>query len=131
MKPELNDARHARKFFADKLLYTCGPANVKHWIDDREKAVIVDVRRPEHYAKGHIPGAVNLPQEKWSTLAGLDRGKLNVVYCYSQTCHLAAQACLHFAEEGFSVCEMEGGFEAWQEYYSESVEKRELAGAGR
>lgn len=131
MDPTLNDPKHARKYFADKLQFTCGPANVKTWTEAKKSFVIVDVRREADYAKGHIPGAVNLPFEKWSSFAGLAKDRLNVVYCYSQTCHLASQACLDFAENGYSVSEMEGGFETWAEYYPNVVEKRELAGAGR
>ncbi len=126
----MNDAKHARKYFADKLMYTCGPANVKRWIDDKEKFRIIDVRQPEHYNKSHIPGAINLPREKWGTFEGLDKETLNVVYCYSMSCHLAAEACLYFSESGYSVSELIGGFDEWEDYKL-PVEKRELAGAGR
>ncbi|HTC78351.1 MAG TPA: rhodanese-like domain-containing protein, partial [Terriglobales bacterium] len=72
-------------------------------------------RAEEDYQKGHIPGAINLPQEKWDTYEGLSRDKLNVLCCYSAVCHLAATAAVQFASEGFSVMEMDGGFEAWKE----------------
>ena len=45
----------------------------------------------------------------------LSRDKTNVVYCYSQQCHLAAQACVAFASKGFPVMELEGGFGTWKE----------------
>jgi rhodanese-related sulfurtransferase len=77
---------------------------------------VIDVRAAEDYRKGHVPGAVNLPEEKWSTYAGLREEGLNVIYCYSQVCHLAATAALEFAGKGYSVMEMEGGFEAWKEH---------------
>ena len=37
-----------------------------------------------------------------------------VIYCYSQTCKLAAAAAVEFASAGIPVVEMEGGFEAWE-----------------
>ena len=37
-------------------------------------------------------------------------------FCYSQVCHLAATAAVEFAGKGYSVMEMEGGFEAWKEH---------------
>jgi rhodanese-related sulfurtransferase len=46
----------------------------------------------------------------------LDREKTNIIYCYTQTCHLAATAALEFAERGYSVMEMEGGFAGWKQY---------------
>jgi rhodanese-related sulfurtransferase len=30
-----------------------------------DNLVIVDVRDTEDYSKGHIPGAINLAQERW------------------------------------------------------------------
>jgi rhodanese-related sulfurtransferase len=39
-----------------------------------------------------------------------------VVYCYNQTCRLAAEAALELAAHGFPVIEMEGGFAAWEGY---------------
>lgn len=65
--------------------------------------------------KANIPGAVNLPKDKWQTLEGLRKDTLNVLYCYSHVCHLAATAAVEFAGKGYSVMEMDGGFEAWQE----------------
>ena len=44
---------------------------------------VVDVRAAEDYAEGHITGAVNLPKDRWETLIGLRKDKLNVLYCYS------------------------------------------------
>ncbi|MGH8489788.1 MAG: rhodanese-like domain-containing protein, partial [Gammaproteobacteria bacterium] len=52
-----------------------------------DDVVIVDVRLPSDYRKAHVPGAVNLPNGKWHTATGLARDKLNILYCYSQTCH--------------------------------------------
>jgi rhodanese-related sulfurtransferase len=90
--------------------------------------VVVDVRAEEDYEKGHVPGAINLPQERWDTFEGLSRDKLNVLYCYSHVWHLAATAAVQFADRGFSVMEMDGGFEAWKEN-DLKVEKRPLVKA--
>jgi rhodanese-related sulfurtransferase len=56
---------------------------------------------------------VNLPHGQWHTAKGLSKDKLNILYCYSQTCHLAAAAALELASQGYRVMEMEGGFAAW------------------
>src|SRR5207245_8704562 len=79
-----------------------------------DNLVVVDVRAAEDFAKGHIPGAINLPKDKWESAQGLSRDKTNVVYCYTQQCHLAANACVRFASKGYPVMELEGGFEAWK-----------------
>ncbi len=108
------DPQTALKYFQTKLDCTTGPIELSHWIKERAPMVVVDVRRPEDYEKGHIPGALNLPKEKWSDPKGLSKDKTNVLYCYSQTCHLAAAAAAEFAKKGFPVVELEGGFITWE-----------------
>ena len=112
----IHDPARARAYFEEKLAFTTGPVELDRWIKASEdNLVVVDVRAAQDFAKGHLPGAINLPREKWESLQGLSRDKTNVVYCYTQQCHLAANACLHFATKGYPVMELEGGFDAWQE----------------
>jgi rhodanese-related sulfurtransferase len=113
---ELQNPAKAREFFENKVAFTTGPVELDRMITQNQNINIVDVRAAEDYVKGHVPGAVNLPKEKWNTLEGLDKDKTNVLYCYSQVCHLAATAAVEFAEKGYSVMELEGGFETWKEY---------------
>ena len=112
----IHDPARARAYFEDKLAFTTGPVELDRWIKTGEdNLVVVDVRAAQDYTKGHIPGALNLPREKWESLQGLSRDKTNVVYCYTQQCHLAANAALYFASRGYPVMELEGGFAAWRE----------------
>ena len=108
------DFNSARAHFAAKQGFTTGPHEVTGMLDRKEDVVIVDVRFPSDFRKGHIPGAVNLPKGKWHTAAGLSKDKLNVLYCYNQTCHMAAEAALELLALGYPVAEMEGGFATWE-----------------
>jgi rhodanese-related sulfurtransferase len=108
------DPRQARDFFAQKLAFVTGPFELDGQIKRKEPITIVDVRLPSDYRAGHIPGAINLPHGKWHTLTGLAKDRTAVIYCYSQTCKLAAAAAVEFASAGIPVVEMEGGFEAWE-----------------
>jgi rhodanese-related sulfurtransferase len=110
------ELQSAREHFAAKQSFTTGPHELTGMIDRREAIVIVDVRFPTDYRKGHIPGAVNLPKGKWhdAAAAGLSKDKLNILYCYNQTCHMAAEAALELIAQGYPVVEMEGGFATWE-----------------
>ena len=110
------DPVRARAFFEDKVTFTTGPVELDHMLKEHQNINVIDVRAEEDYAKGHIPGAINLPKTRWNTAEGLSRDKTNVVYCYSQVCHLAAKAALEFASKGFPVMELEGGFDGWKEH---------------
>ena len=112
----------AMKYFRQKLDCTCGAVELKHWLEEKAPLNIIDVRRAEDYKNGHIPGAINIPREKWQDAKGLSKNKTNIVYCYTQTCHLAAGAAFVFAKKGYSVVELEGGFNNWKDC-AFSVEK--------
>lgn len=43
--------------------------------------VLVDVREPNEYAVGHLPGAINIPVTNFAAAARLDRSKKVVAYC--------------------------------------------------
>ena len=103
----------AREFFAAKMAFTTGPFEVKGMLDRNEGVTIIDVRQPADYAKSHIPSAINLSYGTWHSAQGMAKDKLNIIYCYSQTCHLAAAAALELASQGYRVMELEGGFAAW------------------
>ena len=115
------DPQGAAKHFEAKLEFTTGPIELSHWLEERAPIQVIDVRAPQDYEKGHIPGAMNIPRDQWQNPKGLSKDKTNVIYCYSQTCHLAAGAALEFAKKGFSVMELEGGFNTWQKAQLEVV----------
>lgn len=108
-----NPAR-ARDYFAAKMEFTTGPVELGRELQGGD-VVVVDVRAAEDYAKGHIPGAISLPQDRWERPEGLDRQRINVLYCYSQVCHLAARAAVELSSQGYPVRELEGGFEGWKQ----------------
>jgi len=110
----INDPAKAKEFFEAKMAFTTGPVELERMMKSKEVNV-VDVRAAEDYADGHIPGAVNLPKDQWSSMKGLRKDKTNVLYCYSQVCHLAATAAVEFANKGFPVMELEGGWRWWKD----------------
>lgn len=77
--------------------------------------VLLDVRSPELYAVGHLPGAVSLPHrrivdrnlERWPT------DTLFVVYCAGPHCNGADKAAMRLAALGRPVKKMIGGITGW------------------
>ena len=109
-----NDPVKAKEFFESKMAFTTGPVELERMMKNKE-VNIVDVRAAEDYTQGHIPGAVNLPKDQWSSLKGLRKDKMNVLYCYSQVCHLAATAAVQFAGQGYPIMELDGGWRWWKD----------------
>jgi len=75
---------------------------------------VVDARVPAQYETGHVPGAINLPQEQVrEALAGLDRNKPIVTYCNKGVTGNAVQNIL--LNHGFKrVYTLSGGFRQFQ-----------------
>ena len=108
------DFEEATRHFRHKVAFTTGTHEVLGMIDRGRDIVIGDVRMPADWRKGHSPGAFNLPYGHWDSAKGLAKDTLNVLYCYSQTCHLAAEAAVRLLTQGYPVVEMEGGFATWE-----------------
>jgi rhodanese-related sulfurtransferase len=77
--------------------------------------ILLDVRGPGLYAKGHVPGAINLPHAKIieSKMAAWPRETLFVVYCAGPHCNGAARAAVRLAGLGRPVKLMAGGITGW------------------
>lgn len=77
--------------------------------------VVLDVRGPDAYAQGHVPGAINLPRRRISerTLAEIPADRLIVVYCAGPHCNGADRAAIQIARLGRPVKKMIGGVTGW------------------
>jgi len=76
--------------------------------------IVVDVREPEEYEQGHVPGAINLPQaDLASRLDELPRDCPLILICRSGARSLWAAQFLR--QVGFEqVANVQGGTEAWR-----------------
>jgi rhodanese-related sulfurtransferase len=109
------DVAGALDYFQRKMAFTTGPVELSRAIENRE-VYVVDVRLEHDYRAGHIAGATNLPQDRWQTFDGLVNDRPNVLVCYSHVCHLAAHAAVVFAQAGYPVMELDGGWKEWQRH---------------
>jgi rhodanese-related sulfurtransferase len=77
---------------------------------------VLDVRPPEEYASGHVPGAVNVPlKELARRLQELPQGQEIVAYCRGPHCVLAFEAVAQLREKGYQARRLEDGFPEWRE----------------
>jgi rhodanese-related sulfurtransferase len=75
--------------------------------------VVLDVRSPEAFEAGHLPGAVSLPKPfAPADVEALPPG-LIVVYCWGPSCNGATKAAAQLSRLGRPVKKMLGGFEYW------------------
>jgi rhodanese-related sulfurtransferase len=77
--------------------------------------VLLDVRSPALYAKGHVPGAINLPHGKIiaSKMAEYPIETVFVVYCAGPHCNGAIKGAVRLAELGRPFKLMIGGVTGW------------------
>jgi len=77
--------------------------------------VVLDVRSPDLYRQGHVPGAINLPHGKMTArrMGEFPKDTLFVVYCAGPHCNGANKAAVRLAKMGLPVKEMIGGVTGW------------------
>ncbi|MEK7262282.1 MAG: metalloregulator ArsR/SmtB family transcription factor [Pseudomonadota bacterium] len=76
---------------------------------------VLDVRPPEEFAAGHLPGAVNIPlKELEQRIQELPQHQEIVAYCRGPYCVLAYEAVAQLRKQGFSARRMEDGFPEWR-----------------
>jgi len=120
----------AYAFFQRKLRYETDPSDVYRDLQNGVDAfVVLDVRSPEAYAKSHVPGALHMPHTEINatTAAALPHDKLLVVYCWGPGCNGATKAAMKLGALGFTVKEMIGGIEYWEERERYPIERGGLA----
>lgn len=86
----------------------------KLMMKDDDGHVIVDVRRADEYAKGHIPGAILIPNEEIGTEPPEelpDKNQIILVYC--RTGRRSKEASQKLAEMGYVNVYEFGGIEDW------------------
>lgn len=76
---------------------------------------VMDVRPPEEYAAGHIPGAVNIPlKDLEKRIKKLDKNQEIVAYCRGPYCVLAFDAVARLREKGLNARRLEDGYPEWK-----------------
>ncbi|MCP3798592.1 rhodanese-like domain-containing protein [Allokutzneria sp. A3M-2-11 16] len=107
----------AADHFRHLLSFETDPADLRADMEDGNGGFLVlDVRAPEHYAAGHIPGSISFPAKDITaqTTRDLPRDAVLVTYCWGPGCNAADKGALKLAELGFTVKKLIGGFQTWK-----------------
>lgn len=90
----------------------------RHILLDRVRdglVTVLDVRPPDEYAAGHVPGAINIPlNELEQRLDELDNNKEIVAYCRGPHCILAFDAVARLRDKKITARRLEDGFPEWR-----------------
>ncbi|QSR19560.1 rhodanese-like domain-containing protein [Novosphingobium sp. KA1] len=106
----------ARDHFAAQFAFETDCWDVHEALETRmPDFVLLDVRSPTLFARGHVPGAVNLPHGKIiaSKMKQWGDDTVFVTYCAGPHCNGAARGALRLAELGRPVKIMTGGVTGW------------------
>jgi ArsR family transcriptional regulator len=83
---------------------------------DEGSVTVLDIRPPDEYAAGHIPGAVNVAlQDLDRILPSLAPDTEIVAYCRGPFCIYAHQAVTALRKRGLNARRMDGGLPEWRE----------------
>lgn len=106
----------ALRHFEAKLSYETDCADVyMSMASGASDFVLLDVRPPQQFTEGHIPGAVNLPHGKITArrMAEWPNSTLFVVYCAGPHCNGTEKAAIRLARLERPVKKMIGGITGW------------------
>jgi rhodanese-related sulfurtransferase len=105
----------AKEHFAAEFTFESDCWDVHEALSQGADFVLLDVRSPAMFAKGHVPGAISLPHGKiiGSKMAQWNDDTIFVTYCAGPHCNGAARGALRLAELGRPVKIMAGGITGW------------------
>lgn len=91
-------------------------SDFKKKLSSSQDYILVDVRTPKEYEKGHIANALNISyfgSEFKTSIEKLPKDKLVFMYC--QTQHRSPLASKYMKKKGFThIIDLSGGFMKWE-----------------
>jgi rhodanese-related sulfurtransferase len=109
------DSASALNYFESHLTFETDCSDVHAAMAKDPDFVLIDVRSPELYGRGHVPGAINIPHGKIieSRMAQYPRETLFVVYCAGPHCNGGHKGAIRLARLDRPVKLMIGGITGW------------------
>jgi rhodanese-related sulfurtransferase/DNA-binding transcriptional ArsR family regulator len=107
--------RTVRLYFAAKD--DLEPVPARELLDRAKKGLVtvLDVRPPEEFAAGHVPGAINIPvAELEKRLAEVPKRKEVIAYCRGPYCLMSYDAVALLRKKGLKARRLEDGLPEWR-----------------
>jgi len=84
-------------------------------LDKHADVLLLDVRTPEEYRQGHIPGSINLPLDRLqSGLSNVLPDKQARVFVYCLSGSRSQSACSYMSRVGYEQVTNIGGIMSWR-----------------
>ena len=80
---------------------------------EKENAVLLDVRTPQEYREGHIPGSRNVPLQTIDKVTSIAENKDTVLYVYCYSGARSRQATAMLQHMGYTNVQNIGGIAAY------------------
>lgn len=90
-----------------------GVAKLREMLEERRPVLLIDLRDPEDYLSGHIPGAVCAQEPKLPELLADQNGTPAILICYHGPGSIRTARSL--SGRGFSAAAVCGGMNAWMQ----------------
>ena len=130
MKPDMNYLKPVR-FVACFLVFSLGVSlmqvqsqlSLEAFQAFRKQGIIIDARNDVAYQRGHVPGALSLPYERFAVCYGklkplleADKNQPITIYCNGGGCGSSEEEHKKFVNMGYTrVSVFAGGWVAWQQ----------------
>jgi rhodanese-related sulfurtransferase len=83
---------------------------------DAGLVTVLDVRPPEEFVQGHLPGAINVPvSELKKRFAEIPQNREVVAYCRGPWCVLSFEAVALLRARGYKAWRLNGGLPEWRQ----------------
>ncbi len=90
--------------------------SIVDWVEEARLngGLLIDVRTPEEYRSGHIPGSVNLPLNHITLIESVASGQSVPIYVYCLSGGRSARACSLLSRMGYKKIQNIGGILSWR-----------------
>ncbi len=100
------------RLFTGVQVNTVSPAEAQKKLALKAKPLLLDVRQPEEFRSGHIPGAKLIPLSQLNTRLN-ELSKTQEIICVCRSGNRSMSASRQLASAGYKVSNLQGGMIAW------------------